>query len=240
MDPDSDDFKLVLEFDDEDGSDWETNSDVLVTASVLESELADLKRYLQNSVEELKRLHVQSSYFDPSLPPAMGWTEEVNERDHKASIRFCEYRIRRIQAQMSNLNRKLVSAKRAEASGLHVGHFLDLEDRTLFVLGLGSDHCHVQVVKAVFKTYGEVENVIMHKRHCFVTFSTKHGANKALKINGTKPLGRRVRVRPKLEPYAFALGPLTPSYAEPTSFSFSFTFCVPSNPFSPPREIACV
>ena len=165
-------------------------------------------------------------------------------------------RIRRIQAQISNLNRKLVSARKAEASGRHVGHFLDLEDRTLFVLGLGSDHCHVQVVKAVFKTYGDVDNVIMHKRfvlttgrcrlsdtplrHCFVTLSTKHAAKKALKINGTKPLGRRVRVRPKLEPYAFALGPLTPSYAEPTSFSFAFTFCVPSNPFPPPREIACV
>ena len=98
----------MLEFDDEDDSDWETNSDVLVTATVLEGEvslirlrsqrrprdttanaqsvqLADLKRYLHKSVEELQRLHAQSLYFDPNLPRVMGWTEELNESDHKAS-----------------------------------------------------------------------------------------------------------------------------------------------------------
>jgi hypothetical protein len=62
------------------------------------------------------------------------------------------------------LNRKLVSAKRAEEHGLDVGHVLNVEERTLFVLGIGNDHCPPEVVKSVFKAYGDVEVVTMFKR----------------------------------------------------------------------------
>jgi hypothetical protein len=66
--------------------------------------------------------------------------------------------------------------------------------------------------------------------HCLVTFTSKQGATKALRMNGSKPLGRRLRVRPKLEPYSFSSMPLTLSLAEPPTFSFNFTFCVPRVP----------
>ncbi|KAG8822398.1 hypothetical protein FRB91_003487 [Serendipita sp. 411] len=240
MDPDSVDFKFIIEFDD-DGFDSEADSeeDSLVTSAAIERELNDLKHRLTSSLKEMETLQLQQTYFNPGLPPAFNWVEELNEKDLKASIRFCEYRIQRTRAQICNVNRKLVSARKAEELGRHASHVLDADERTLFVLGLGSDHCHKSVAKAVFQVYGDIENILMHRRHCFVTFATKESANKALKINGSKPLGRRIRARPKLQPYAFALSPLTPSYAEPPTFFFPFTFCIPRGSLTSMREITC-
>jgi hypothetical protein len=62
------------------------------------------------------------------------------------------------------LNRKVISAKRAEASGLNVDHVLNLEERTLFVLGMGRHHCDSDVARAVFKQYGDVERLVCHKQ----------------------------------------------------------------------------
>ncbi|KAG8804250.1 hypothetical protein FRC17_006015, partial [Serendipita sp. 399] len=207
--------------------------DSLVTSAAIERELSDLKHRLSSSLKEMETLRLQQTFFNPDFPPNFNWDEEINENDLKASIRFCEYRIQRTRAQISNVNRKLVSARKAEELGHQASHALDADERTLFVLGLGSDHCHKSVAKAVFQVYGDIENILMHRRHCFITFSTKDSATKALKINGTKPLGRRIRARPKLQPYAFALSPLTPSYSEPSTFSFSFTFSIPLASLSP-------
>ncbi|KAG9054851.1 hypothetical protein FS842_003970 [Serendipita sp. 407] len=219
MDPDSVDFKFIIEFDD-DGFDSEADSeeDSLVTSAAIERELNDLKHRLTSSLKEMETLQLQQTYFNPGLPPAFNWVEELNEKDLKASIRF---------------------SRKAEELGRHASHVLDADERTLFVLGLGSDHCHKSVAKAVFQVYGDIENILMHRRHCFVTFATKESANKALKINGSKPLGRRIRARPKLQPYAFALSPLTPSYAEPPTFFFPFTFCIPRGSLTSMREITC-
>lgn len=74
-------------------------------------------------------------------------------------------RIRRLQAQISNLNRRYVSAQRAEALGKNVGHVLNVEERTLFVLGMGDDHCHPEVVRSTFGVFGEIERVRMFKRY---------------------------------------------------------------------------
>lgn len=142
----------------------------------------------------------------------------------------------------------MVAAKRAEASGLNVPYVLNCEDRTLFVLGMGTDHCHTEVVKSTFKRYGYVEEVVMFKRwvfsysrfvmlilksrHCLVKFFTKESAHKALVADGAKPLGRRIRVRPKLEPYAFSTIPVTIPWIESPQFYFPFTFCVPMSAFT--------
>jgi len=229
MDPDN--FSLVIELDDSDWSDDDDDDTThFITAARLESELITLRANLASSHTELDTLKIQETFFDPSFPPALGYVEEVNEKDLRGSIRACEYRIRRLTAQISNLNRKVVSAKRAEALGKNVGLVLNIEERTLFVLGMGNDHCHPEVIRTVFKAFGDVEQIEMHKRHCLVTFTSKQGATKALRMNGSKPLGRRLRVRPKLEPYSFSSMPLTLSLAEPPTFSFNFTFCVPRVP----------
>lgn len=230
MDPDN--FSLIIDLDDD--SDYSDDEDMdFVTAARLESELVTLRANLAGSHRELENLKIQETFFDPRFPPALGYVEEVNEKDLKGSIRACEYRIRRLTAQISNLNRKVVSAKRAEELGKNVGLVLNIEERTLFVLGMGNDHCHPQVIRTVFKVFGDIEQIEMHKRHCLVTFTSKQGATKALSMNGSKPLGRRLRVRPKLEPYAFSSMPLTLSWVEPPTFSFKFTFCVPRVPLPP-------
>lgn len=230
MDPDK--FSLIIDLDED--SDWDDDEEPeSVSAAHLEGELMILQSLLRGAQKELEGLKVQATFLDPLLPPAFPYVEEVNENELKRSFRACEYRIRRYQAQISNLNRKLVSAKRAEEHGLDVARVLNVEERTLFVLGIGNDHCPSEVVKSMFKVYGDVEEVTMYKRHCLVTFMTKEGADKALIVNGTKPLGRRVRARPKLEPYALSSMPLTLPWAEPSSFSFSFTFSVPRVPPPP-------
>ncbi|KIM25219.1 hypothetical protein M408DRAFT_331323 [Serendipita vermifera MAFF 305830] len=230
MDPDN--FSLVIDY--EEDSDWDEYDDDEhnpVTAATLEGELISLKSREKRSHEELDGLRMQQSYFDPMYPPPVGqYVEEINERDLQGSIRACEYRIRRLQAQIGNLNRRVISAKRAEASGLNVNHVLSIDERTLFVLGMGNQHCHPEVAKSMFKVYGDVEGLISHKYHCLVTFASRESANKALVINGSSPFGRRLRVRPKLEPYSFSTMPLTISFLEAPSFSFPFTFCVPRSP----------
>jgi len=235
MDPDN--FSLVIDYgNDSDWDEYDEDEHSPVTAAMLEGELISLKSRERRSHEELDILRLQQSYFDPLYPPASHYVEEVNERDLQGSIRACEYRIRRLQAQISNLNRKVISAKRAEASGLNVDHVLNLEERTLFVLGMGSHQCDSDVAKSVFQAYGDVERLVCHKHHCLVTFVSKESARKALVINGSSPFGRRLRARPKLEPYSFSAMPLTASFLETPSFSFPFTFCVPRSP-SPPAEL---
>ncbi|KAG8802296.1 hypothetical protein FRC16_009966 [Serendipita sp. 398] len=84
MDPDSVDFKFIIEFDD-DGFDSEADSeeDSLVTSAAIERELNDLKHRLTSSLKEMETLQLQQTYFNPGLPPAFNWVEELNEKDLK-------------------------------------------------------------------------------------------------------------------------------------------------------------
>lgn len=44
-------------------------------------QLQTLRSSLQSSHRELENLRVQETFFDPSFPPALGYVEEVNEKD---------------------------------------------------------------------------------------------------------------------------------------------------------------
>jgi hypothetical protein len=50
------------------------------------TQLITLRANLASSHTELDTLRIKETFFDPSFPPALGYVEEVNEKDLKVRI----------------------------------------------------------------------------------------------------------------------------------------------------------